>query len=124
MEEQRKIQGEIVLPTQKLEEAKETKNLENFKEKIEKMLSASATELLQTVFAGAITLDASDIHFEPEEKEVRLRVRMDGILHDVLSFPPTVYDKVVSRIKLLGGLKINISDRPQDGRFYIVIVDI
>jgi type IV pilus assembly protein PilB len=68
---------------------------------------------------GAINLQASDIHIEPSEEKVTLRLRIDGMLQEITSFDQTVFQKVLSRIKLLSGLKFNVSDRPQDGRFSI-----
>ncbi len=63
---------------------------------------------------------ASDVHFEAEEGKTRLRLRLDGVLHDVLdTLPPPEYEKLVTRIKLLSGLKINIHGEPQDGRFTV-----
>lgn len=120
MSEARKIRGEVKIPEKKTTEARKAEHIPGYKERVDKSLSAPATEILQTIFAGALRLNASDIHLEPEEEEVRMRIRMDGILHDVLDFSPALYDKILSRIKLLGGLKLNISDRPQDGRFSIV----
>ncbi len=82
--------------------------------------SRSVTEFLETVFAGAMANRASDIHFESEEKSVKVRYRIDGILHDIAAnLTPAFYASVVSRIKLLANLKLNVSDRPQDGRFTI-----
>ncbi len=80
----------------------------------------SVTEFLEIVFAGALANRTSDIHFEPEEKAVKLRYRIDGILHDVVAaLSREFYPSVVSRIKLLANLKINVRDRPQDGRITI-----
>jgi len=81
---------------------------------------SSVTEFLEIILAGALANQASDIHFEPEEKKLKLRYRIDGILHDISEEIPLVfYTSIISRIKLLSNLKINISDRPQDGRFTI-----
>ncbi len=77
------------------------------------------TRLLELVIAGALALDASDIHIEPYEDHVMLRIRMDGILHDLLSVRDRAYVLLVSRIKLLSGLKLNVRDQAQDGRFSI-----
>jgi len=68
---------------------------------------------------GGLNLSASDIHLEPEEKNVRLRIRLDGMLHDVLDIPNDIYHQLLSRIKLLAGLKLNVHDKPQDGSFTI-----
>ena len=82
--------------------------------------NASVTEFLEITLAGALANRASDIHFEPEEKAVKLRYRIDGILNDIAKdLSRAFYPSLVSRIKLLSNLKINVSDRPQDGRFTI-----
>jgi type IV pilus assembly protein PilB len=82
--------------------------------------TASTTTLFETIIAGALANRASDIHLEAEEKTTRIRYRLDGILHDIFgAVPAHNYDTLVSRIKLLSGLKINIRGEPQDGRFTI-----
>jgi len=75
------------------------------------------TELLSIIFAGAVALRASDVHLEPEKDDVRLRYRIDGVLQDVVRIPFRVYKSILSRIKLMGKMKINIRDRAQDGHF-------
>ena len=81
------------------------------------------SRLLETILGAAIALDASDIHIEPEEQYVRLRFRLDGILQDVLTFDRASYGLVNSRLKLIAGLKLNIKNAAQDGRFSITLVD-
>ncbi len=77
------------------------------------------SRIFDLVFAGAFTLRASDIHFEPSEESTLLRLRIDGLLSDVYHFDPQVYHQLNSRVKLLSGAKLNITNRPQDGRFSI-----
>lgn len=77
------------------------------------------SRVIETIFAGAFNLRASDIHFEPEEGKARLRLRLDGLLTDIYFFDPAPYHLINSRIKVLAGVKLNISDRAQDGRFSI-----
>jgi len=85
----------------------------------DKMASIPLTKILNILVAGALRVNASDIHFEPEEKIIRLRYRLDGVLYDIVNFPTLGYPQLLSRIKLMSGLKINIHDSPQDGRFTI-----
>ncbi len=101
-------------------EVKEIKNVPGFKKKIENSLQKNTTELFAIILGGAIGLRASDIHIEPREETVRLRLRIDGILQDVILISPKIYRSLLSRIKFVSGLKLNISDRPQDGRFSII----
>jgi type II secretory ATPase GspE/PulE/Tfp pilus assembly ATPase PilB-like protein len=117
MAEISKITGEMRL--EKTSELEKIDNLPDFKEKVEKNFGATITEISEIIFGGAINLESSDIHFEPKEESCRLRIRIDGILEDVTSLPKKIYEGILSRVKLLSGLKLNITDRPQDGRFSI-----
>jgi len=90
-------------------------------EAIELKKAYRITRILEVILAGGLATGASDIHFEPEETQVRLRYRLDGVLIDVLSFDQETYRLMLSRLKLLSGLKLNITDEAQDGRFSIKI---
>jgi len=79
------------------------------------------TAMLEIILGSAIALGASDVHMEPEEKEVRVRFRLDGILHDISSIDTHIYRLVLSRIKLLSALKLNVESARQDGRFSVEI---
>ena len=117
----KKIVGEVkILPETPFKIQKKIKNISDFKEVIKASLEKEVTEVLEILLGGAINLDASDIHIEPREEESKIRVRIDGILQDVLVFNREIYERILSRIKLLSGMKLNITDRPQDGRFSIL----
>ncbi len=77
------------------------------------------SETLEVIIAGALATDASDVHIEPQEHGVRLRMRLDGTLHDIAELPPRLFALLLSRIKLVSELKLNVHDRAQDGRFTI-----
>jgi len=77
------------------------------------------TEVLEIIIAGALETDSSDIHLEPQADQARLRYRLDGVLNDIAMLPPTAYKFLLSRIKLVSGLKLNIQEKGQDGRFTI-----
>lgn len=81
--------------------------------------SATTTNLITYLLAASLKLDASDVHVEAEEEKIAVRFRLDGILHDVATIKKNVYKQLVSRIKLTSSLKLNITDKPQDGRFTI-----
>jgi len=87
----------------------------------QKIIQTPVTDILDMVFAGAIHLEASDIHIEPVENGSRLRFRVDGILQDVAEIPKQSYTAIKNRIKYLSKLKLNITEEPQDGRFDIQI---
>lgn len=81
------------------------------------------SRILETILAGAIGVGASDVHIEPEEEYITLRYRLDGVLVKALDFDKDTYNLLLSRIKLLSGLKLNIKKDSQDGRFSIHIKD-
>jgi len=75
--------------------------------------------IVDTLLKHAILQSASDIHIEPDEKEVRVRYRIDGVLHDAMTLPKQVIAGLVARIKVLSNLKLDEHRLPQDGRFKI-----
>ncbi len=81
--------------------------------------SYRVSRILETAVAGALAIDASDIHFEPEELYVQLRYRLDGVLQELIHFDNETYALLLSRIKLISGMKLNIKKDSQDGRFSI-----
>lgn len=87
-------------------------------QELEKRTSgAVTTELVDFILGAAIVLGASDIHLETEKTAALLRFRVDGLLYDVYRLSPKTYTSILGRLKLLSGLKINITNAPQDGRF-------
>lgn len=79
--------------------------------------SRRISETLELIFAGALALKASDIHIEPEQAAVRLRYRFDGVLHDIADLDTYIYQRLLSRLKLLSGMTLNAKAIAQDGRF-------
>jgi len=79
----------------------------------------SISEILGMIIGAAVNTRSSDIHLEPEKKFVKVRFRIDGVLQDVVMLPVSIIRNLLSRIKLLSGLKLNITSAPQDGRFSI-----
>jgi len=77
--------------------------------------------ILDYLLAGAIRFNASDVHFEPYEDKILVRYRLDGLLYDIFTFHKNIYPLLKNRIKILAGLMINIKDKPQDGRFSIMV---
>jgi general secretion pathway protein E len=78
--------------------------------------AAPVVKALDHILSYAFEQRASDIHFEPKRELTLVRLRIDGILHDVHLIPKIVYQAVISRIKLLSGLNLAEKRRPQDGR--------
>jgi len=75
--------------------------------------------VVNTLLEYAIYQEASDIHIEPNEKNIVVRYRIDGILHNVMELPKTAQSGIIARIKILSNLKIDEHRMPQDGRFKI-----
>ncbi len=123
-EETKKILGSVAILPEILQEVdSQIKDVAAFQKKIQEYASKNITQLLDLIMYGAIALDASDVHLEPQEKEARLRIRLDGILQDVVFFDHATYNHILSRLKLLSKLKLNITDKPQDGRFSIAVAE-
>jgi type II secretory ATPase GspE/PulE/Tfp pilus assembly ATPase PilB-like protein len=119
------ISGKIQIEKDILDQAAdEVKNLTGFQSSINASLEKDTSSILKTILAGAISLGCSDLHLEAQEKQAKLRARLDGCLHDVMVFEPEKQALLTSRIKLLSGLKLNVEDKPQDGRFSIVMPDL
>ncbi|MBP6975349.1 MAG: Flp pilus assembly complex ATPase component TadA [Candidatus Moranbacteria bacterium] len=75
--------------------------------------------IVDTLLKHAILQSASDIHIEPDEKEVHVRYRIDGVLHETMTLPKDTAAGIVARIKVLSNLKLDEHRIPQDGRFKI-----
>ena len=80
-------------------------------------------KIVDAILRHAILQSASDIHIEPQEKELVIRYRIDGILHDAMTLPSNIASGVVARIKVLSDLKLDEHRLPQDGRFKIEAED-
>lgn len=91
---------------------------------LSKKKSYRVSRILETIIAGALATGASDVHIEPEETFIRLRYRLDGVLVKVLDFDADTYGLLLSRVKLLSGLKLNIKKDSQDGRFSVHVKDL
>lgn len=103
------------------------KSPEDIKKVVDEMLrdekGHKVSKMLEIILAGAIGTGASDVHIEPEESNVKLRLRLDGVLHDIMFFDFDTFKLLNARIKLLSGLKLNIKNDAQDGRFSIALSD-
>ncbi len=78
---------------------------------------ATVVKLLRSVFEDAVQVHASDIHIEPDEKVLRIRQRIDGVLHESVLNEVRIAPALVLRLKLVAGLDISEKRLPQDGRF-------
>jgi MSHA biogenesis protein MshE len=89
----------------------------------EGLTDAPVVKLLQTVFEDAVQVNASDIHIEPDERELRIRFRLDGVLRVQTTAERRIATALVSRLKLMAGLDISEKRLPQDGRFNVRVRD-
>ncbi len=83
--------------------------------------NASIINIVNLLIDGAHRASASDIHIDPQPESVRIRLRIDGALQDETPLPKTIHSEIISRIKILAGLRTDEHQTPQDGRFRIVL---
>jgi type IV pilus assembly protein PilB len=98
---------------------KYSEKFSSFRDLQEKINGAQISDIVTIIMAAAIKSGSSDMHIETEEKEIKVRLRIDGVLHDIAIIEKNLWQKIISRLKGLAGVKINISDKPQDGRISI-----
>jgi type IV pilus assembly protein PilB len=118
--------GSLQVSNEEIEKfIKEVQTTDDAKRMINDVLSQSKafriSRIVEITVATAIATKASDIHIEPEEEDTRIRFRLDGVLREIAVIDIETYKLLLSRIKLLSGLKLNIKDSAQDGRFSILI---
>ncbi len=112
--------GEIIRTEAKgIKQIKEEEIVEEKEELRKAAEELPVIKIVDTLLKHAILQRASDIHIEPLEKEVVVRYRIDGILHDAMILPKTVSSGIVARIKVLSNLKLDEHRLPQDGRFKV-----
>ena len=121
-ENSQKITGEIKISPSLLNITQNIKNVSDFKKQANNFLGKNITEFLEIILGAGIFLKTSDIHIEPQEQEAKIRLRLDGILQEAMSFDLKILQALTSRIKLLSGVKLNVTDRPQDGRFSVLTI--
>ena len=100
---------------------KYSESFDSFKELQDVIARTDVSQIVSMILAAAVKSRSSDIHIEGEEKDIKVRLRIDGVLHDAAILEKNIWPKVISRMKLLAKVKINIDDRPQDGRFAIIM---
>ncbi len=100
-------------------------SLEDVRRLIAETLAAGrgfrTSRIAEILLSGAIAIDASDIHIEPEKEGVRVRYRLDGVLVEICRLDEETNRLLLSRIKLLSGMKINVRGTAQDGRFTVAV---
>lgn len=116
------ITGQVQIESGRLDElTKKLITLSLVKAELVNFKSPYISQILEVVLAGAMANRASDIHLESIKDGGRLRFRVDGELHDVVeNLTATTYHSLISRLKLLSQLKLNVHNQAQDGRFTII----
>jgi len=116
----KKIVGEMTIPSQLfLNMTKGIDSISSLRLMLDSSLNGNTSQILEVVMGSGIILGVSDIHLEPEESEIKLRFRVDGLLQEVGRFDHGIYNSILSRVKLLSGVKLNITEKSQDGRFSV-----
>ncbi len=103
--------------------AKYEKEISSFRQLQEMITHVSTTDIITLMLGAALQSGASDIHVEAEEEDVKLRFRIDGLLQDAARLPRDAWKQMISRLKLLAGVKINLEGIPQDGRITIYLTN-
>jgi type IV pilus assembly protein PilB len=114
-----KVVGDALQDFSQKEQSEKPKTAEAKSATPQVIEEAPIIKIVDVILTNAIEANASDIHIEPSETDVRVRYRIDGILHTSLRLPKHVLSAIISRIKILSTLKIDEQRLPQDGRFHM-----
>lgn len=112
----------VVTPHAHIEEEVRLESGKNYVELLKSLANPAAqrniniSELIGALFGAAMQLSASDIHVEPEDHLIKVRARVDGVLQDIFHVEKALQEALVSRVKILSKIKLNVSNVPQDGR--------
>jgi type IV pilus assembly protein PilB len=93
----------------------------DYKSLNEKINDVNVSDVVTLILATALKLDSSDVHIEAENEGIIIRFRIDGVLQEAATVDKNKWKKIISRMKILAGVKINIENTPQDGRFSIFL---
>jgi len=108
---------------QETEETRGKTDLKRFEEIAREASGVPVVKLVSTIIEGAVNSGATDIHLDPQDPEMRVRYRIDGILHDVMSIPHEAENAVVSRVKIMSDMDITETRHPQDGHISLKVGD-
>lgn len=117
----KKYQSGIEINEISLEKFK--KDISSYKNLAEIINEVNVSDIVTLILATAMKVGASDIHIEAEENGVSVRLRIDGVLQEAALIDKDKWKKVVTRMKILARVKINVSNKPQDGRYTIYLKD-
>jgi len=97
------------------------KAISSYKSLDEEVNRVNITDIITLILATALKVGGSDIHIEAEEAGVAIRIRIDGVLQEAATVKADKWQRIIARLKILARVKINITDKPQDGRFTIYL---
>ena len=92
--------------------------IEGLQQLKQKLTEVTAEEALNLINVGAVKTHASDIHYQPEEKTVNIRFRIDGVLQNIFQMDRKTFEYLTNQLKYKCKMKLNVMSEPQDGRFY------
>ncbi|MEX0869968.1 MAG: GspE/PulE family protein [Candidatus Spechtbacterales bacterium] len=116
----RSITGYVDISTEVLEQFRDAiKSVEDVQKLLKQISQSDASSAFEIAISAALTLEATDIHIEPQEDKNILRMRFDGLLYEVAELDDRLYKLILSRIKLLAKLKLNVHNEPQEGRLSV-----
>ena len=125
LKQYRTLRGEVKKALEELETELKVEKREKTSikpDEFERMVEeAPISKVVAVVLRNAVEGGASDVHIEPTKEKLRIRFRLDGILHSSILLPMRVHLAIIARIKILSSLKIDETRLPQDGRFSIKI---
>ncbi len=117
----KKYEDGVEITEEKFEQFK--KEIADYQSLEEKLSKVNISDIVTLILATAIKVGASDVHIEAEEQGVAVRLRIDGVLQDAAKIDNERWEKIVARMKILARVKINIENKPQDGRYTIYLKD-
>ncbi len=95
--------------------------ISNYKSLNDKINDVNVSDIITLILATALKAEASDVHIEAEEDDVVIRMRLDGVLQEAARINSAKWKKIISRLKILARVKINVENKPQDGRYTIYL---
>lgn len=117
----KRYEGGVEITEASLEKFKEA--ISSYKNLAERVNEVNISDLVTLILAVALKVAASDVHIETEEHGVVIRIRIDGMLQEAATISREKWTKIVARLKILAKVKINVTNKPQDGRYSIYLKD-
>jgi len=117
----KRYESGVEISEESLEKFKQ--DISNYKNLNDKINDVNISDVITLMLATALKVGASDIHIEAEENGVAIRIRIDGVLQEAAVVQRDKWKKIISRLKILSRVKINIDNKPQDGRYTIYLKD-